>query len=176
MGKQSVSTRHKVDWPTLAWVWQKPHRILGFGFGTGLIRPGSGTWGSVLALALWWPLHSALGFVALGVVLSLLAVVGIWICQRCVDDLQVSDHVGIVWDEMVSVWLVLWALPAQWWIWLLGFVLFRIFDVAKPTPIRYLDAHVAGGLGVMLDDWVASAYAIVAAWVVWWMVMTFGGV
>lgn len=175
MGEQSVSTRHRVAWPTLAWVWQKPHRALGFGFGVGLIRPGSGTWGSALALMLWWLFYSTFSFVTLGVLLVLMAVAGIWVCQRCVDDLQVPDHVGIVWDEMVSVWLVLWVLPAQWWIWLLGFALFRLFDVTKPPPIRHLDAHVQGGFGVMLDDLIAAVYAIVGAWVVWWVVMMLGG-
>lgn len=175
MAKQSVLTRHKVVWPTLAWVWQRPHRVLGFGFGSGLIRPGSGTWGSVLALALWWPLYNTLSFAVLGVVLVVMAVGGVWVCQRCVDDLQVPDHVGIVWDEIASVWLVLWVLPAQWWVWLVGFALFRVFDVTKPLPIRYLDAHVHGGLGVMLDDWVAAIYAAAAAWVVWWAVTSFGG-
>lgn len=170
----SVSQRHRVNWPTLGWVFGRMHRALAFGFGSGLIRPGSGTWGSVLALALWWPLTGALSSVAMMVFLLAAAVAGIWICQRTVDELGVPDHVGVVWDEIVAVWIVLWALPEGLWLSALGFVLFRVFDVVKPWPIKILDARVGGGFGVMLDDWVAALYAIVMSWIVWWAVGSSG--
>lgn len=164
----SVSQRHRVAWPTLAWVFGRLHRALAFGFGSGLIRPGSGTWGSVLAVVLWWPLSATLSWSVTGGLLLFASVAGIWICQRTVDELGVHDHVGIVWDEIVAVWIVLWALPNELWVLALGFVLFRIFDVVKPWPIRAFDASVGGGFGVMLDDWVAAVYAILLAWGVWW--------
>lgn len=170
----AVSQRHRVSWPTLAWVFGRTHRALAFGFGSGLIRPGSGTWGSVLALALWWPLAASLSWQAIGVFVLIASVVGVWICQRTVDELGVPDHVGVVWDEIVAVWIVLWALPESLWMWAMGFVLFRVFDVAKPWPIRVLDARVEGGLGVMLDDWVAALYAIGLSWGVWWLLSRFG--
>ncbi|MCD8504193.1 MAG: phosphatidylglycerophosphatase A [Burkholderiaceae bacterium] len=165
-----VSQRHRVAWPTLGWVFRRVHRALAFGFGSGLIRPGSGTWGSVLALALWWPLAGMLSWGAVTVFLLVAAGAGIWICQRTVDELGVPDHVGVVWDEMVAVWIVLWALPEVLWVSALGFVLFRVFDVVKPWPIKMCDARVSGGFGVMLDDWVAALYAVVLAWMVWWTV------
>ncbi|WP_243479217.1 phosphatidylglycerophosphatase A family protein [Orrella daihaiensis] len=170
----SVSQRHRVDWPSLKWVFARAHRALAFGFGSGLIRPGSGTWGSVLGLGLWWPLNSVLSASVLALFVLLAALAGIWICQRTVDELGVPDHVGIVWDEIVAVWIVLWALPPVLWIALVGFVLFRVFDVAKPWPIRTLDASVAGGLGVMLDDLVAALYAVVLGWAIWWFWGYFG--
>lgn len=170
----AVGQRHRVKWPSLAWVFGRAHRALAFGFGSGLIRPGSGTWGSVLALALWWPLHGLLSWAWIGVFLVVASLAGIWICQRATDELGVPDHVGVVWDEVVAVWIVLWAVPEVLWISLVGFVLFRVFDVAKPWPIRNLDASVSGGLGVMLDDWVAALYAIVLTWVVWWLALHFG--
>ncbi len=165
----SVGQRHHVPWPTLAWVFGKPHRALAFGFGSGLIRPGSGTWGSVLALFLWWPLTGLLSSGWLATILVLASLLGIWICQLTTDELGVQDHVGVVWDEIAAVWIVLWAVPQELWALLLGFVLFRLFDVLKPWPIRWFDGHVHGGLGVMLDDWMAALYAIGLTWVVWWL-------
>lgn len=171
----AVSERHRVSWPSLAWVFGRVHRILAFGFGVGLVRPGSGTWGSLLALVLWWPLTWAFSWPSLGVLILVASIAGIWVCQRTVDELGVPDHVGVVWDEIAAVWIVLWVLPEVFWVSLLGFLLFRVFDVAKPWPIRVLDAQVGGGLGVMLDDWVAALYAIVVTWAVWWLWVTVGG-
>mgnify|MGYP003563898859 FL=1 len=160
--------RHRVTWPTLGWVFGRVHRALAFGFGSGLLRPGSGTWGSVAALALWWPLSGLLPWAWMGAALLLASLAGIWICGRTTDELGVDDHVGVVWDEIVAVWLVLWAMPNLAWAWVLGFVLFRVFDIVKPWPIRLLDERVGGGLGVMLDDWVAAAYAIAGVWACAW--------
>jgi len=170
-----TSQRHRVQWPSVAWVFGRPHRVLAFGFGSGLIRPGSGTWGSVLALLLWWPLTALVPWGWLGAFLVVAALFGIWICGKTTEDLDVPDHVGVVWDEMVAVWVVLWALPNVLWLLLLGFLLFRVFDIFKPWPIRQLDAQVGGGLGVMLDDGVAALYAIVGAWGCWWVYQTMVG-
>jgi len=172
----AVSQRHRVPWPRIAWVFQRPHRMLAFGLGSGLIRPGSGTWGSVLGFALWWPLTWLVPWDWLAGFLLLACVVGVWACQRTTEELGVPDHVGVVWDEIVAVWLVLWAVPESLWSMLLGFVLFRLFDVVKPWPIRALDASVGGGLGVMLDDWMAAVYAVVVTWAAWWLMLELGWV
>ena len=168
-GSNPTSQRHRVQWPTIAWVFGRPHRALAFGFGSGLIRPGSGTWGSVAALLAWWPLAAVVPWGWLGLVLLLASLAGIWICGRTTEELDVPDHVGVVFDEIVAVWIVLWALPDVLWVLLLGFVLFRIFDISKPWPIRQLDEQVEGGLGVMLDDWVAAGYAVIGGWAAWWL-------
>ena len=165
-----VGQRHKVVWPDLRWVWSKPYRCLAFGFGVGLLRPGSGTWGSVLALLLWWPMSWFFSHQWLGLLIAGLAISGVWVCDLCTRDLGVHDHVGVVWDEVVAVWMVLWVVPQVLWVMLLAFVLFRIFDIVKPQPIRLLDNKVRGGLGVMLDDWVAAVYACIATWAVWLIV------
>ena len=69
------------------------------------------------------------------------------------------DHPGIVWDEFVGYWITLWALPPTWtWI-IAGFVVFRVFDIAKPWPISLLDRKVGGGFGIMIDDIVAGILA-----------------
>jgi len=73
----------------------------------------------------------------------------------------VHDHGGIVWDEWVGFLLTMWLAPHGWeWV-LLGFLLFRVFDIFKPWPIGWLDEKVSGGLGIMLDDVVAGLYALV---------------
>ena len=77
-------------------------------------------------------------------------------------DLGVHDHGGIVWDEMVGIWITLWLAPAGWQWLLLGFGLFRLFDIVKPWPIRWIDRQVHGGLGIMLDDVLAGVFAWLA--------------
>ena len=69
------------------------------------------------------------------------------------------DHPGIVWDEFVGVWIALWAIPAEpAWI-ALGFVVFRVFDIAKPWPVGWLDRNTRGGFGIMVDDIAAGVMA-----------------
>jgi len=85
---------------------------------------------------------------------------GCWACHRVGRELQQSDHVGMVWDEMVAFWLVLWLTPTGWMAQTLAFVLFRTFDIVKPPPIKFFDAHIKGGFGVMWDDIVAAGYAL----------------
>ena len=87
------------------------------------------------------------------------ALVGIKICNATAKSLGVHDHGAIVWDEFVGFWITMIAAPAGWqWI-LAGFVLFRFFDIVKPWPINWLDKHVDGGLGIMLDDILAGLMA-----------------
>jgi phosphatidylglycerophosphatase A len=86
-------------------------------------------------------------------------VVGVWVCDTASRDLGVHDHPGIVWDEIAGFLLTMLAAPPGWqWI-LVGFALFRLFDIWKPWPIGWLDRRVAGGLGIMLDDLVAGVFA-----------------
>lgn len=172
--KLDVSQRHKVPWPELKEVLCRPSYFLAFGLGSGLLRPGSGTWGSVLA-ALLWPLLSQLPWALLGVCILASFFVGCFVCDRAGKHLGVDDHVGMVWDEMVAVWMLFWALPQNVLVLLIGLVLFRFFDVKKPYPIRQLDAHLKGGLGVMMDDLVAAVYAwIVTLGIL--LAMTYSGV
>jgi phosphatidylglycerophosphatase A len=89
-------------------------------------------------------------------------VAGIWICEKVSRHMGVHDHGGIVWDEMTGIWLVMVAIPADWYWPIVGFVLFRILDIVKPWPISWIDSRVKGGFGIMLDDIVAAA----AAWLI----------
>ncbi|GGE63397.1 MAG TPA: phosphatidylglycerophosphatase A [Paenalcaligenes hominis] len=147
--------------PSLAWVCAKPWRFFAFGMGSGVIYPGPGTWGTVWGWLIWL---AALQFMPLiWVPFFLLGsfLLGIWLCQKTGDELGVSDHGGMNWDEAVAIWLVLWAMPFNtWWMQVFAFVSFRFFDVIKPTPIRWFDQRVGGGFGVMLDDIIAALYSL----------------
>ena len=138
-----------------------PVNFLALGFGSGLAPVAPGTAGTLAAI----PVYLLLQPLALEVYLPLvvaLFVVGIPICAFTAHRLQVHDHPGIVWDEVVG-YLVTMAFAPAGWLWVVaGFVLFRIFDVAKPWPIMWLDRQVHGGLGIMLDDLLAGVFAAAA--------------
>jgi len=88
--------------------------------------------------------------------------VGIWACNVAGRAIGVADHRSVVWDEFIGQWLALLpALLAPWWAVILGFALFRIFDVTKPWPISWLDRRIKGGVGVMIDDVVAGLFAAI---------------
>lgn len=157
----STAHRHRVTWPTTKWVISDPGRLLMFGFGSGLLRPGSGTWGTLLAWLLWVVAAQGLPDLVLGLFILLSFAYGCWACQRVSRSLGVEDHVGIVWDEWVAFWLVLWLVPEGWVSQGMAFFLFRLFDTLKPPPIRQVDARVKGGFGIMLDDLLAAGYTLI---------------
>ena len=153
---------------------------LGIGLGSGLPRRAPGTWGTVGGLIIAIPLMS-LGFVPFLILTILSCIVGIWICGRTSELMQVHDDPHIVWDEWSGIWITL--LPfsymgvttASFWqdmsqtlaifSIVIAFILFRFFDIIKPPPIGWADKKVAGGLGIMLDDIIAGIMAA-ALWVV----------
>lgn len=142
-----------------------PLQLLAFGFGSGLAPKAPGTFGSLLAVLLF-PLLALLTLPAYLVLVAVASLAGIVICDHAAKALQVHDDGRIVWDEFAGQWLALtplvpvlaWDAPSLLWL-LAGFALFRLFDVAKPWPIGYLDRRVHGGLGIMLDDLVAGVLA-----------------
>jgi len=132
--------------------------MLAFGLGAGCSPKAPGTMGTLLAVAIYLPL-SQLPLAAYALVLTVLILFGIWLCDKAARDLGVHDHPGIVWDEIAGFLLTMLGAPAGWqWI-VVGFVLFRLFDIWKPWPIGWLDRRVGGGLGIMLDDLVAAIFA-----------------
>lgn len=142
-------------------VWRNPIHFLAFGLGSGAAPKAPGTFGTLAAIPLFVfflqglePLHY---FGAL-VVTSL---IGIYLCGKTSKDLGVHDHSGIVWDEFVGFWITMWLAPTGWFYILLGFVLFRLFDILKPWPISWVDKHVHGGFGIMLDDILAGVMSFV---------------
>lgn len=139
-------------------VWQDPFYFIAFGFGLGNLPKAPGTWGSLLGIAfacvfddyVWWQY---------ALILSLFFAFGVWLCERVSNDVGVGDYPGIVWDEVVGMMLCLFAFKASILTFIFGFLLFRVFDIAKPGPISWVEKNVKGGLGIMLDDVLAGTIA-----------------
>ena len=148
--------------PTPAFAFSHPAHVLAFGFGAGLSPLAPGTAGTALAWVLGWLLG---GIYAPSLIVALAAalfVVGVWACGVTGRRLGAADHGAMVWDEMVAFLLVIALIPREL-AWQAGaFVLFRIFDILKPPPIRSLERRFHNGFGVMLDDLVAAGYVLVA--------------
>ena len=140
---------------------RSPGNFLAFGFGAGLAPVAPGTCGSLAALPIFLLLHE-LGSLFYAGALGVAFIAGITLCARAAESLGVHDHPGIVWDEMVGLWVALCFIPFSWGAVVLGFALFRLFDIVKPWPIGLLDRRVGGGLGIMLDDLAAGILANVA--------------
>lgn len=137
-----------------------PLHFLSLGLGSGLSPKAPGTVGTLLGFPLFWLLMS-LPQSQQWLSLVLLFVLGIWCCEFTGRALGVSDHGAIVWDEIVAMVGVLVTVPPGWGWGIAAFVLFRLFDIWKPFPVRWADRHIKGGLGVMLDDVLAAMMAIV---------------
>lgn len=137
--------------------------LLAFGGGAGLSPWAPGTFGTIVGVVLWWIL-SWLTITPYAIITAVLFVAGCFLCGASARELGVHDHPGIVFDEIVG--FVVAAFPilpvlgwysGSLWPWLLAaFVLFRLFDIFKPPPIRWFDRHVKGGFGIMLDDILAA--------------------
>ncbi|MFT6329950.1 MAG: phosphatidylglycerophosphatase A [Bermanella sp.] len=137
---------------------KNPVHFLALGFGSGLVPVMPGTFGSLAAL----PILYAMGFVSLQIFIVITVVsflVGIYLCGKTAGDLKVHDHGSIVWDEVAGMMVTFIAVPINPLSLLLGFLLFRFFDILKPWPIRVFDRRVHGGFGIMIDDIVAGAIA-----------------
>ena len=166
--------------PNLRWMVQKPWRLLAFGFGSGLSSMGPGTVGTLWAWAFGLIFQSFFGGYSFSDLLLLLSFgffFGCWACGKSGEELGITDHSGMVWDEIIAFWVVLLLiLPSSWKIQLLGFIVFRFFDIAKPGPIRWIDRFfktwdgqgVFGkwpmlfrGFGVMIDDLMAAFFTLI---------------
>jgi phosphatidylglycerophosphatase A len=146
--------------PAPAFAFAHPAHFIALGFGVGTLPRAPGTFGTLLALPLWWLLGQAPGPLALAAMLAALFALGVWACAVTGRHLGVADHGAMVWDEVVAFLLVLSIVPNAWSWQLAAFVLFRAFDIAKPAPIRQLEARFKGGFGVMLDDLLAAGYTL----------------
>ena len=146
--------------PGWRFLFSHPAHLLSFGFGSGLARKAPGTFGTLAAFPIFWLLSPRLPDIVFLSLLALAFAIGVRVCHITGQALGVADYGGIVWDEIVAFMLVLFFTPPGWEWSLLAFVLFRIFDIIKPPPIRYFDSNWHGGLGVMFDDLLAAGYAL----------------
>ncbi|MEP4545891.1 MAG: phosphatidylglycerophosphatase A [Saccharospirillum sp.] len=144
--------------------------FLAFGLGSGAAPKAPGTFGTLAAVPLFLLLSLLPLWLYLVVVVASF-VLGCYLCDRVSRDMGVHDHGGIVWDEFVGFWITMIAVPVSLWTVVLGFILFRIFDIIKPWPIGWLDRRVEGGLGIMIDDVIAGIFAGVILHLVVWVVV-----
>ena len=148
--------------PTIPFLLAHPAHFIALGFGSGLSPRAPGTVGTILGWALYPLIRTPVSDTLFLLFLAAFFAAGVIVCDRTGRALGVSDHGAIVWDEMVGMWITLWLVP-EGWVWLLlGFLMFRLFDIVKPWPIRWIDRHVHGGVGIMLDDVIAGVFAWLA--------------
>ncbi|WP_368678275.1 phosphatidylglycerophosphatase A [Acinetobacter lactucae] len=158
-----TNTLHKppIHFKDMSWV-NRCIVFCGVGFGSGLAPKAPGTFGSAFAL-LFVPIWLSLGFNLSLIAILIMSLVGIYICGQTAKVIDVHDDGRIVWDEFAGqsiTFLPLLYLQQMNWMWVIGgFILFRIFDVWKPWPIRVIDRQVHGGFGIMLDDIIAGVWA-----------------
>lgn len=132
--------------------------FIAFGFGSGRMPIAPGTFGTLAAIPIYvllylspWQFYCSFVFIAFWV--------GVQISNEISMELNQQDYPGIVWDECVGYWITMFLAPFDWkWI-LLGFCLFRLFDIIKPPPICQLDQKYQSGFGIMIDDVVAGIMA-----------------
>jgi phosphatidylglycerophosphatase A len=144
-----------------------PAHFFALGFGSGLAKKAPGTFGTLVGLPLFLLISNYTFSTQLGVTI-ILYVFGVYVCGITGKALGVADHGSIVWDEIAAMMLVLVFTPFTWFGWLAAFLLFRLFDIWKPFPIRYFDANLKNGFGVMFDDLLAAIYAILVLKCILW--------
>jgi phosphatidylglycerophosphatase A len=135
-----------------------PITLLATSLGAGLSPKAPGTMGTLTAIPLAWAL-SLLPAWAFFVATVVVTAVGTFAASRFVAATGTQDDQRIVIDEVAGYLLTLWLVPKTWLHLGLAFVLFRVFDIWKPQPVRWVDDHVHGGWGVMADDLAAGVYA-----------------
>lgn len=145
------------------WAW-----LIGTFFGAGLLKPGPGTYGSVAAVVLWFiaahifPVTSL--WLTIGTIIAAVAVtlIGIPAATIVARESGREDPGHVVIDEVAGQLIALIAIPADWRHAALSLLLFRLFDILKPPPIRQLE-RLPEGTGIMLDDVAAGILALIVA-------------
>ena len=152
-------------------VLSSPVHLFSFGFGAGFSPVAPGTVGTLFGIAVY------LVLVSLDPIIYVMAVVGLflagcWACGQTAAVLGVSDHPGIVIDEIVGYLVAMLFVPLAWYWVLAGFFLFRVFDIWKPWPVSLVDRKMPGGFGIMLDDVLAALYALLCLHALVWAVQS----
>ena len=163
------SSQSDVFKPSWGLVYSHPAYIIAFTGGVGLSPFAPGTMGTLAAFPLFWLLHDQLRPIEFLLLIDVMFIIGIWACGLSGKGLGNTDHGGMVWDETVAFLLVLYFTPNEWVWQLIAFALFRLFDIAKPQPIRHYEQRFKSGFGVMFDDMVAAFFTLLclAAWRSW---------
>ncbi len=143
----------------------RPAALLATWFGVGLSPLAPGTCGSLVALPIAWAIRAIWGATGLAAAFAIVFAAGWWAAAAVAEESGAKDPGAVVIDEVAGQWLVLLTAPPDPIAWALAFLLFRIFDIRKPWPVRWADRHIHGGLGIMLDDLLAAGYATLALFV-----------
>ena len=146
--------------PTTRLLLSHPAHFISLGFGAGLSPWAPGTVGTLLGWVLYPLIRTPVSEFVFLALLASFFLAGVLAAERTGRALGVPDHGGIVWDEMVAIWLVLLFTPAGLLWQVVAVALFRFFDIAKPPPVRWADRSFKGGFGVMFDDIVAAGYTL----------------
>lgn len=149
-----------VQRPSWRFLLRRPAHLIAFGFGAGLAPVAPGTWGTLLALPLFWLIEPRTDAAEFLLAAAVLFGLGVWACGATGRALGVADHGGMVWDETVAFLLVLFFTPPALHWQAPAFLVFRLFDILKPPPIRHFDRTIKNGFGVMLDDLIAAFYTL----------------
>jgi len=158
--------------PTARFLFAHPAHMIALGFGSGLSPLAPGTVGTLWGWASFVALRQWLSPAAMGLLLVAAIAIGWWACTVTARHLRVADPGSIVWDEIVTIWMVLlFIMPARWDLQLAAFLIFRFFDTVKPGPIRWADQRFKasgwrGGFGILFDDLLAGACTllVIAFW------------
>lgn len=142
------------------------------GFWIGTMPKAPGTWGSLAALLPWLLIR---GFTLPAYLLVLVAVfiIGFFAAGSAEKILDRADAGPIVIDEILGMFITLTLAPDHPVAWMLGFLLFRLFDIWKPFPVSWFDQNIHGGLGIMMDDVMAGLYALVCLQLLWLPISVF---
>ena len=176
--------RRKFEWHQIRRPIDAVASVIATAGGAGLLPIAPGTWGTLVAIPLAWA-TTTLPIEARILFWSILFVIGVWSAKHLDELMQTQDNQCVVIDEVVGLGVTAWLIPQGSWIgWTLAFLVFRLFDIWKPFPIRWIDqwshrqstfrpAHEAywwSGFGVMADDLLAGFYglAVCAVWVHFW--------
>jgi phosphatidylglycerophosphatase A len=153
-------------------VWQNPWQFIAFGFGSGTIPFAPGTFGTLITIPFYLALRP-LNDVHYFIVTTVIVIACMLVCEKVSRDVGIHDHQGMCLDEVAGFLVTMYAAPHHWlWI-IVGFVLFRLFDIWKPWPIAFIDRRVGGGFGMVLDDVLAGIYACAVLQGLVWMVTRF---
>lgn len=149
-------------------VWKNPWHFIAFGFGTGTIPIAPGTFGTLIAIPFYLYL-STFSHTSYLILTLFIMFFSMWLCEKVSRQINIHDHQGMCIDEIVGFLVTMYHAPYGWrWI-LLGFVLFRFFDIAKPWPIRQIDKQMKGGVGMILDDVMAGIYSFIIIQIIAWI-------
>ena len=141
-------------------VWEKPSHFIAFGFGSGAVPFAPGTFGTLMAIPFYLAMQS-LSHTMYLLLLVIITITSMWLCDKITKEIGIHDHSGMCLDEIVGYLVTMYGAPQGliWIIW--GFFLFRLFDIWKPWPIRYIDSQIQGGIGIILDDVFAGIYSLI---------------